>query len=123
MALKWLIFNVRLLCYNVITMKIDHYEYALERAGFEAASPDVWGKVVGTVTAFIEIGPDASLAWVYDPTAECILGAKLRIEGLPDQAVPEALFQLEGLLSQEEFAGDVLRVAPEDAPVEVVAKS
>jgi hypothetical protein len=102
-------------------MNIDHYEYVLERAGFEAAGPDVWGKAVGEVTAFVEVSTESVLAWVYDPAAERILGAKLRIEGSPDRAVPEALFQLEGLLSQDESLGDVSRVPPEAAQEEVVA--
>lgn len=114
------VLNVAGICYNVIIMNIDHYEFVLDRAGFEAAGPEVWGKAVGEMTAFIETGPDSSLAWVYDPKAERILGAKLRVQGAPDRAVPEALFQLEGLLSQEDFSGDVVRVKPEAAQEEVV---
>jgi hypothetical protein len=114
------VFKCRKVCYNVIIMNIDHYEYALECAGFEAAGPDVWGKAIGEVTAFVEVGAVSTLAWVYDPAAERILGAKLRIESTPDRAVPEALFQLEGLLSQEESLGDVSRVAPEAAAEESV---
>jgi len=101
-------------------MNIETYEYALECAGFEAAGPDVWGKAIGDVTAFVEIGAASTLAWVYDPVAERILGTKLRIESTPDRAVAEALFQLEGLLSQEESSADVSRVAPEAASEESV---
>lgn len=108
-------------CYNVHIMNIDHYEFILQTAGFEPAGPDVWGKLAGEATAFVEVTASETSAWLYAPDIEQVLGPKLRIAGEPDRAVPEALFQLQALAAQEEACGDVARAFPESAQEEVHA--
>lgn len=110
--------NAKVLCYNVTTMMIPEHEYKLEQAGFEPAGPDTWGKLVGEATAFVEVSNEHALAWLYLPAAEKILGPKLRIAGEPDRTVPEALFQLQSLIAQEDACGDVVRAEVDQATVE-----
>lgn len=87
-------------------------EYLLEQAGFEAAGPDVWGKVVGDLTAFIEVSATHTTAWMWHPQDEVCVGPKMTINGDADAAAPEALFQLQALLSEEYETGAVPRAFP-----------
>jgi len=87
-------------------------EYLLEQAGFEAAGPDVWGKPVGDLTAFIEVSPEQAVAWIWHPQDEVCVGPKMTIKGEPDATAPEALFQLQALLAEEYEMGDVPRAFP-----------
>lgn len=75
--------------------------------GFEFTPADVWGKVLGEGTAFLEVHAEYTLAWVYLVEQEAFLGERLRIEGAPDKAVPEALRQLHLVLCAHEMSAAV----------------
>jgi hypothetical protein len=99
------------ICYNASIMKTAT-EYLLEQAGFEAAGPDVWGKAVGDLTAFIEVTPNHAIAWIWHPQDEVCVGPKMTISGEPDAAATEALFQLQALLAEDYEIGGVPRAFP-----------
>lgn len=99
-------------------MKITEYEYTLQKAGFEVAGPDVWGKITGEATALIEVSEAETLAWLYLPGESRIMGPKICIQGSPAKAVSEAIFQLNGLLAQQESSGDVAHVELNEVSVE-----
>lgn len=83
-------------------MKTTHHEFSLEKAGFEIAGPDVWGKVLGGVTAFIEMDDAHATAWLWDAENEQHAGPVLRFEGSPVDTVDMAIAHLEALLSEEQ---------------------
>jgi hypothetical protein len=87
-------------------------EYLLEQAGFEAAGPDVWGKVVGDLTAFIEVSSNQVAAWMWHPQDEVCVGPKMTIGGEPEAAATEALFQIQALLAEDYEIGGVPRAFP-----------
>ena len=107
------------ICYNASIMKTAT-EYLLEQAGFEAAGPDVWGKAVGDLTAFIEVTQSHAIAWMWHPQEEVCVGPKITISGEPDAAATEALFQLQALLAEEYEIGGLARAFPA-APEHCVA--
>jgi len=78
------------------------HEYQLEQAGFELAGPDIWAKIVGEGTAFIELTASGATAWVWLSEAETYLGPKLSIAGPHLDVVPAALHQLQALLAEED---------------------
>lgn len=80
-------------------------ELALQ--GFEFTPAEVWGRVLGEGTAFIEVHAEHTLAWVYLVEKEAFLGERLRIEGTPEKAVPEALRQLNLVLCAHEMSAAV----------------
>lgn len=90
-------------------MKRESYQSELLETGFAQAGPDVWGKVLGEATVFVEINSGHALAWVWLPDANQYLGPRIRIEGPPERSVSEALFQLQGILQEEEATGTVFR--------------
>ena len=90
-------------------MTKDNNDYLLQQAGFELVGPDTWGKVVGEATAFLVVYQNYVSAWAWLPDAEKYLGPKLHIDGTPEAAVPEALFQLQGLLGEESATGALPR--------------
>lgn len=71
---------------------------ALRMEGFEFTPAEVWGKLVDENTAFLEIEPGRTLAWIYQPDAEAFLGERLELVGPPELTVPEALRQLDLVL-------------------------
>lgn len=87
-------------------------EFILEQAGFDIAGPDIWGKAIGELTAFIEVSAEQSLAWLWNPEAEVFVGPKLVIRGEPEAAVRNALFQLQALLAEDDDNQDVPRSFP-----------
>jgi hypothetical protein len=105
-------------CYNAHIMTTA-FEYLLQKSGFEPAGPDLWGKVVGEATAFVDIGATETTAWAWLPETEVYLGPKLVLQGVPDDTVPAALSQLALLLTEEDLVGSVTRAFP--AALEQVA--
>jgi hypothetical protein len=83
----------------------DSLKRTLRANGYGHTPAEVWGKVVGEGTAFLDIGADATLAWVYMPELEGFLGSRLRVAGPPEAAVPEAMHQLNVLLQSHAQSG------------------
>lgn len=84
-----------------------HYEYLLEKAGFEQAGPDVWAKLIDEVTAFIELTTTGVSTWLWHSEKETYAGPRVDIDGNHDKAVAEAFLQLQGLLGEESACGSL----------------
>ena len=95
-------------CYNVFIMTPQH-EYQLEQAGFELAGPDIWAKMVGEGTTFIELTASGATAWIWLSEAETYLGPKLDIAGPYCDVIPAALHQLQALLAEEDCTASLPR--------------
>lgn len=78
---------------------------ALRQAGYSPTLSDTWGRVVGSATAFLEVGVDGCLAWLYSPEKEAFIGPRLHVPGLPEEAATEALRQLMMVLGSHETGG------------------
>lgn len=78
---------------------------ALRNAGYSHTPADTWGRVVGGATAFLEVGTEGCLAWLYSPEKEAFIGPRLHVAGLPEEAATEALRQLMLVLGSHETGG------------------
>jgi hypothetical protein len=83
----------------------DALKRSLRANGYGHTPAEVWGKIVGDGTAFLDIGAEATLAWVYMPELEGFLGSRLHVTGEPEVAVTEAMRQLDVLLQAHAQSG------------------
>lgn len=83
----------------------DVVKHDLRTKGYGLALGDTWGKIVDDGTAYLEIGADATLAWVYMPEQDGFLGSRLHVAGIPEVAVPEAMRQLDIVLQAHAQSG------------------
>ena len=77
----------------------------LSTLGFESIFDEVWGRVVGEATAFLQVGELGTLAWLYAPEKDAFIGPRLHLGGVAEDAVPEALRQLDELMVSHMNAG------------------
>lgn len=79
--------------------------HALHTAGFFPTPSETWGRVMGEVTAFLDIGAEGTLAWLFNPEQLAFVGPRLHVAGAPDTAAPEAVRQLMLVLQSHEVSG------------------
>lgn len=79
--------------------------HALLDAGYQPTLSDTWGRIVGDSTAFLEVGTEGSLAWLYCPQKEAFVGPRLHAQGAPAVAVAHVLRQLADVLASHELSG------------------